>query len=81
VLLYPSAWEDDSGRAADALTLLRALPRRGRRLIVLDRIDGVDARESPHLGLFRAAGFVPDYRGLIADPGAAPAGRTPSGAE
>jgi len=35
---------------------------------VIERIDGVPAEESPFYESFRAAAFVRDYRGLIADP-------------
>jgi ATP-dependent Lhr-like helicase len=79
VTLFPSAWAGDEELALAALRLLRDLPRRGRRLTALDRIDGVDARESPQLGLFLGAGFVRDYRGLIADPAAERAPRPPRG--
>jgi len=51
-----------------ALEALRDLPQRGRRLVAIDEIDGRPALESPHLEAFLAAGFVRDYRGLIADP-------------
>ena len=36
-------------------------------------------RESPHLELFARAGFVPDYRGLGADPALARTTPPPSG--
>jgi hypothetical protein len=68
--LFPSAWAGDPQQAVAALGLLRELPRSGRRLTALDRVDGLDARESPQLELCRRAGFVPDYRGLIIDPAA-----------
>jgi len=68
LLLFPEALQGEPQRLPQALRALHGLPRAGRRLLVLDRVDGVAARESPQLEAFLAAGFVPDYRGLIADP-------------
>ena len=60
----------------EGLRALTTLPhRRGRGLLVVERVDGVAAERSPHQGLLLAAGFVADYRGFV------PAPRTRGAAE
>jgi hypothetical protein len=60
----------------EGLRALTTLPhRRGRGLLVVERVDGVAAESSPHQGLLLAAGFVADYRGFV------PAPRTRGAAE
>ena len=49
-----------------ALRLLAGLPRRGRKRLSLDRIDGVASLDSPHLERFLASGFERDYTSLVA---------------
>ena len=49
-----------------ACSVLPRIPRVGRRrLLTIEKIDGLPARESPHQELLLASGFVPDYRGLV----------------
>ena len=39
-----------------------------RKMLVVEKIDGVPVRDSPHYGLLRACGFQADYRGLTPVP-------------
>ncbi len=57
------------GGDEDALSLafsaLARLPRAGRRrLLTVERVDGVPVNQSPHLAQLKACGFESDYRGL-----------------
>ncbi len=66
LLTFPDALHADEGTLPAALAALRHLPRSGRRgALVIDRIDGKPAAESPLLGACRDAGYQLDYRGLI----------------
>jgi ATP-dependent Lhr-like helicase len=66
LITFPGAVGDDAGALAAAVEALRGLPRTGRRgALVVDRIDGLPAAESPCLAVFRNAGYQLDYRGLI----------------
>jgi hypothetical protein len=38
-----------------------------RNVLVIEKIDGRPARESPHFARFRDQGFADDYRGLVAE--------------
>jgi len=65
--LITLAGTDDVGE--DALLLafaaLGRLPRSGRRrLLTIERVDGVPVSKSPHLARLKACGFESDYRGL-----------------
>jgi len=52
-----------------ALRVLHGLPRaRGKRLLVVESIDGIPAEEAGLHAELACAGFVPDYRGFVADP-------------
>ncbi len=52
----------------DALGALESLPRAGRRrLLVVEKIDGVPVLESPLRPLLARRGFVADYRGMTLD--------------
>jgi ATP-dependent Lhr-like helicase len=60
------AW-DDRDALALALNALSKLPRAGRRrLLVIERVDGIPVQDSPLAPALRAAGFVSDYRGMSA---------------
>ncbi len=66
VLSFPATIRDEEGALDAALAALRRLPKSGRRgLLVIEKIDGIAAAESPLLAEFRAAGYQLDYRGLI----------------
>ena len=65
---YGSHCPDASGdeTLGPALAALREMAGR-RRLLVVERIDGVPARQSPLREALLAHGFVDDYRGLMLD--------------
>jgi ATP-dependent Lhr-like helicase len=63
------------GRALAAALSARAL-RQGRRAVVIEEIDGVDAGISPYAPLFVEAGFTRTTRGLFCRTGAAGAAQT-----
>ena len=67
--LFPSAVAPDSAAFRAALRALASLPRRGRKRLELDSIDGRPALESPHLEHFLASGFQRDYTALIVSGG------------
>ncbi len=56
----------------DLALAFRALRRpphgAARGSLLIERIDGVPAPESPHVAALKAAGFIADYRGLMPDP-------------
>lgn len=61
------AAETEPERLAAALQALRRLPVGGRRrTLVVERVDGQPVAESPLNDTLRRAGFVSDYRGLVA---------------
>ena len=67
LLTFPMGLSDPD-RAAAAYAALHDIPRATRRRsIVIEKIDGVPARESPHREIMCANGFVSDYRGLAAE--------------
>ena len=54
------------GALEAAIAALRTLPRTATKgALVIEKIDGRSAQESPHAETFRAAGFGNDYRGLM----------------
>jgi ATP-dependent Lhr-like helicase len=62
----------DTGAAREALPValgaLHELPRSGRRrLLVVEKVDGVAVLESELRPLLAESGFVADYRGMVAD--------------
>jgi len=66
VLTFPQAIRDEDGALRSALECLRRLPKGGGRgLLVIEKIDGRSAQESPLIEHFRAAGYASDYRGLV----------------
>ncbi len=65
VVTFPSTREADLVLALEAL---RELPRRGRRSLLIETVDGVEVGSSPHRGSLERAGFVSDYRGYVPDP-------------
>jgi ATP-dependent Lhr-like helicase len=66
LITFPGSIRDEDGALDAAIAALRALPRGDRhRMLVIETIDGVDAKDSPLSGRFHAAGFAADYRGLI----------------
>ena len=66
LITFPATIRDEDGALDAALAMLRRLPRGGRRgLLVIEKIDGRPAPESPLLGTFRAAGYELDYRDLV----------------
>jgi ATP-dependent Lhr-like helicase len=63
---FPAMLREEEGALPAALEALRGLPRTGRRgALVIDRIDGRPAAESPLFPAFREAGYRLDYGGLI----------------
>ena len=63
---FPAAIRDEPGALDAAIDALRRLPQGGRhRMLVIETIDGVDAKDSTLASHFHAAGFSSDYRGLI----------------
>jgi ATP-dependent Lhr-like helicase len=66
VLSFPAAIRDEPDALGAALETLRHLPRGAMRgLLVVERVDGVPAVDSPLLESFSAAGYALDYRGLV----------------
>jgi ATP-dependent Lhr-like helicase len=73
LMTFPNAAEDTPDLLTDAFQMLHVLPRVGRRrLMVVRKIDGHPALESPYLQSLREAGFVNDYRGLTPAPNSRP---------
>jgi Lhr-like helicase len=66
LLTFPDLLGPDDERCSAAFQALRRLPQAGRRLLVVERVDGVPVRDTPHYPLLKACGFEPDYRGLVA---------------
>jgi len=67
--LFPSSVAPGSVAFEAALRALARLPRRGRKRLELDSIDGRPALESPQVERFLASGFQRDYTALIASDG------------
>ena len=66
LVTFPASIRDEDGALEAAIAALRDLPKTGKhRLLVIETIDGVDAKDSPLASVFRSAGFSSDYRGLI----------------
>lgn len=60
----------DGDILAAAFRALHRLPRAGRRrLLLIERIDGVPVYESPYVELLRRSGFESDYKGMVAAQG------------
>ena len=66
LLTFQGGVRGDSSALGDAFTALRGLPRNGRRLPLIEKVNGLPVLESPMLDLLLAAGFRRDYRGLMA---------------
>ena len=65
LVTFPGMMCDDRAELPVALRALAVLPRASRRrLLVVEKIDDVPVRESPHYQLILACGFENDYRGL-----------------
>ncbi|MGE0081127.1 MAG: DEAD/DEAH box helicase [Thiohalomonadaceae bacterium] len=65
LLTFPEGWREEPSALTAAARLLHRLPRGARRrTLVIERIDGAPARESPLAPALLTAGFVPDYKGL-----------------
>jgi ATP-dependent Lhr-like helicase len=68
VITFPCPAVDEGHRALErAFRALHRLPGQ-RRSLVIEKIDGVPAVESPLCGVLRSCGFESDYRGLAASP-------------
>jgi ATP-dependent Lhr-like helicase len=65
LLTFPSMISAEHAELVSAFRALHGLPRLGRRLLVVEKIDGIPVEESPHYELIRSCGFARDYRGLI----------------
>ncbi len=66
LLTFPETMRDEDGALRAALEALRQLPKGSARgLLVIEKIDGVAARDSVLLAAFQQAGYALDYRGLI----------------
>ncbi len=66
LITFPATLRDEDGALDSAIEALRHLPQPGRhRMLVIETIDGVDAKDSRLAAQFHAAGFSSDYRGLI----------------
>ena len=66
LITFPATLRDEQRALDAAIAALRDLPKGGRhRMLVIETIDGVDAKDSPLVSHFHAAGFSSDYRGLI----------------
>jgi len=66
LITFPATIRDEEGSLTAAIEELRQLPKAGRhRMLVIETIDGEDAKDSPLAAEFHAAGFSSDYRGLI----------------
>ena len=66
LITFPASIRDEDGALEAAIAALRDLPKTGKhRLLVIETIDGVVAKDSPLASVFRSAGFSSDYRGLI----------------
>ena len=51
-----------------AFGALHKLPRDGRRrLLTIEKIDGIPVHESIYYELLKQCGFISDYRGLVGD--------------
>jgi ATP-dependent Lhr-like helicase len=75
---FPETLRDEGGALHAAAEALRGVPRTGRRgTLVIAKIDGRPAAESPLLPAFREAGYQLDYVGLIdiRPPGSGPVDR------
>ena len=65
LLTFPQYHSADFGELEAALGVLHRLPRHGgRRLVIVEKIDGVPVSKSPHYDTLLACGFLKDYRGL-----------------
>ncbi len=63
---FPASIRDEEGSLDAALQALRHLPRGATRgLLVIEKVDGIAAVDSPLVDQFKQAGYSPDYRGLI----------------
>ncbi len=70
LISFPGSFSESGRELERACAVLPRIPRVGRRrLLTIEKIDGLPVRESPHRELLLASGFVSDYRGLV--PGAA----------
>ncbi|MBT8145071.1 MAG: hypothetical protein KJO55_10240, partial [Gammaproteobacteria bacterium] len=66
LLTFPSMYDEGRDELVVAARALNTLTRPGRkRRIVVEKVDNVAVRESPHHDLLVAAGYVSDYRGLV----------------
>jgi ATP-dependent Lhr-like helicase len=64
LLTFPAMIRDEQELEL-ALRALQRVPRQARRgALVLEKVDGVAARESVHFERLRTCGFITDYRGL-----------------
>jgi ATP-dependent Lhr-like helicase len=69
LLTFTHPVEEDGDALRAAFRALHRLPRTGRRrYLLVERIDGVPAHQSPHAATLQASGFEADYRGLAAAP-------------
>ena len=67
LLTFPGNGVDPEVRAS-AFTALHHIPRRGRRgSLIIEKVDGLPVRESPHYAEMLDCGFVKDYRGLASE--------------
>ncbi len=74
LITFENKLGDSHENLALALAALRDLTGRFRRkLLIVETVDGIETRESPHRELMTRCGFVNDYRGLSLDAGRASA--------
>jgi len=68
LITFPETLRDEPGALDVAVrALLRLSDGLRRGVLVIEKIDGRPARESPQFERFRSHGFGTDYRGLVAE--------------
>ncbi len=66
LITFPGTIRDEEGALPAAIETLRHLPKGSTRgMLVIEKIDGIAAEDSPLRQVFLDAGYASDYRGLI----------------
>ncbi len=66
LITFPGTLRVEDGALSAAIEALRHLPKGpSRRMLVIEKIDGIAVADSALLADFHVAGFASDYRGLI----------------